>query len=63
VSANRADLLDCCLKNRFVRLRRLLYPADFAHKLQRGGVNFILIGRWLKIVERPDIAAHAIPPL
>src|SRR5262245_6406360 len=53
-------LIDGALERRGVRLRRLVEAGHLAHKLQRGGADFVLGCRWLEIEQRLYVAAHGI---
>ena len=54
------DLVDRAVERLLVGLRRLREAADLADVLQRGGADLVLGRRRLEVVERADVAAHAI---
>jgi len=54
------DFGDAAVKGFLVSLGRCAVARDFAHKLQRGGFNFLGCRRGLKIKQWFDAATHSI---
>jgi hypothetical protein len=58
---SRGDFVHGMIEDRFVLLRRLRGPAQFAHELQRRRPDLVVSGRRLEIGKRLDIATHGRP--
>src|ERR1035441_2699171 len=59
-SRNAGDFIDGSVEGRFVWLRRLVEAADLSDKLERGGLNFFLSDRRVKVEEGFDVSAHGV---
>src|SRR3954447_3182992 len=57
------DLVDRARERSLVRLRRLREAADLAHVLDGCGAHLVVGGRRLEVVQRVDVAAHAVSPV
>src|SRR6185369_15415199 len=54
------DRIDRAVERLLVGLRRLVEAADLADVLERGGLDLFGRGGGLEVVERADVAAHAL---
>jgi len=55
----RRNLCNGAMKRIVIGLRRLVVTADFAHELQRGGLDFFIGDRWRGPAKDFNTAAHS----
>src|SRR5262249_13183483 len=60
---NAGYFVDSGFEGLLIGLGRLGEATDFAHELQRGGVNLPGRDGWVEIEQRLDISAHGIFPI
>src|SRR3954454_24815315 len=56
------NLLDRTIEGGLVALRGMGKAAELTHELQRRGAHLVLRRRRLEVEQRPDVAAHRLPP-
>src|SRR5881409_3465580 len=58
----RRHFVDGLVESGFIRVRRSSRTGNLSHELKRRSANLVVGGRWLKVGERLDIAAHRRTP-